>query len=700
MKTTALLPGDDSEQALLTRELSEAASAYYNTGTAKMSDLEYDGKLEKLQAMERGSGIVYDISPTVRVGAEVVDVLKKDRHETPALSLDKIKYADREDLAGWAGGRNVAVSWKMDGLTVVLTYDGGRLVKAVTRGNGTEGSVITHNAVFFEGVPLSIPYKGHLAVRGEAVMTYPEFERVNAENGGIYENPRNLASATIQMLDANESRKRGIRFYAFKLVSPAAGEAASLVSLPGEEKAYVDLNDEHGRILWLESLGFGTVFMRSMFEGKSITGANILDVVEKFKSELEGLDYPTDGLVISYSDAAYAAGLGSTGHHDRGSIALKWTDETAGTTVRGVDWSVGKTGVITPVAVFDTVRLGAGSNISRASLHNLSVMRNIPYSGDGERRGKIMKGSRVQVYLANMIIPQIARIDADGDTEFEIPERCPVCGAKTEIASNNGVDVLMCVNPDCMAKHLKRLAVFASKDGANIEGLSESRIGDLVSEGFVRTAADFYSLKDNTSALDALRQSEGWGEKSVANLLDAIEKSRKITLENFLFSLSVPLLGHDLSKKLNTFFGGDVNRFLDFVKFPDEEALSRMEGVGPVKAGSVCGWCREVNADPGKHADFGALVLALRFAVPEETSEQSLEGMTFVITGSVHEYANRDEFRASVEKRGGKVSGSVSAKTDFLVNNDAASTSGKNRKAKELGIPVISEDEFIARFGK
>ena len=708
VKTIIYKGTETDEQALLTAKLADASSSYYNTGIAVMSDIEFDRELERLRGMEEKSGFAYDISPTVYVGARVVDGLQKDRHEFPALSLDKVKYANREDLRKWLGDRNAVVSWKMDGLTVVLTYDDGKLTKAVTRGNGEEGSVITHNAVFFEGIPHRIPFDGPLVVRGEAVMPFTEFERVNAENGGIYENARNLASATIQMLDSNESRKRKIRFYAFRLVTPEASPEYLIENpeleapVPGGGIMTFNGQMEYDRLEWLHAMGFLTVGMDFEHDGEYINAGNILAEIEAFREKLPSLDYPTDGLVISFADTMYADSLGSTGHHCRGSIALKWTDETVTTTVRSIDWSVGKTGAITPVAVFDTVRLGLGSNVSRASLHNLSIMNSLPSADGTGKKGKLKIGSRVQVYLANMIIPQIAGMEPDTDDCMEIcvPDKCPVCGGDTKVVSNNGVDVLMCVNPECQAKHLKKLATFVSRDGADIEGLSESRIEYLTGAGLVRCAADFYTLKDRPDAVKSLKQADGWGEKSVEKLLSAIERSRTISFRNFLYSLSIPLLGHDLSGKLDVFFGGDINAFTAFVKNPDGEKLSEMDGIGPVKAKCFCDWCRDTMEDAQKKKDFTELVGSLKFSAPEEKQEQSLAGKTFVITGSVHEYANRDEFKASVEARGGKVSGSVSAKTTCLVNNDVTSTSGKNRKAKELGIPIISEDEFIATYGK
>jgi len=380
---------------------------------------------------------------------------------------------------------------------------------------------------------------------------------------------------------------------------------------------------------------------------------------------------------------------------------MKWTDETVSTTIRDVEWSVGKTGAITPVAIFDTVRLGLGSNVTRASMHNLSIMRNFPVTGSMEKREKIAIGSVAQVYLANMIIPQIESIrNTDGVEEIDIPKLCPVCGGKTEVISNNGVDVLFCTNPACAAKQIKKIATFACKDGLNIEGLSEKRIEDMIDYGIIRSASDFYTLKDRAEDVARLSGMDGWGEKSVKNLLDAIEKSRETDLKHFLYSLSIPLLGHDLSKKLDKYFEGSIDRFMEFVKCPDEEALAKEEGIGPVKAENLCSWCRERTKDGILWDELESLLANLHFAAPSAKEEQSLAGLTFVITGAVHIFKNRDEFKAYVEKCGGKVSGSVSSKTSYLVNNDLLSTSGKNKKAKELGIEIISEDEFVERYCK
>ena len=651
---------NDSLQSKLTELLHDASVTYYNGGTPVMSDFLFDQTLEELQALERDSGFVYDISPSVMVGAEVVDSLIKSGHEQAALSLDKVKYKNREELESWLGDKMGCLSWKMDGLTVVATYDDGKLVTAVTRGDGYVGSDITHNAIYFHGLPLRISYKGHLVVRGECVMMRDEFNRVNEEAGGAYENPRNLASATIQMLDSRESRKRNIWFFAFELVKPDTDEVNDY-----------EMDTMGGRLYFLTHLGFNVV------NSWMCSRKNILDIIELCKRHVAELPYPTDGLVLTYEDQTYAYSLGNTGHHPRGSIAMKWTDETARTTVRKIEWSVGKTGAITPVAVFDTVRLGLGSNVSRASLHNLSVM------------GDIGIGSEVDVYLSNMIIPQIAR---GTPSTVEVPKSCPVCGGVTEIRNNNGVKTLHCLNPNCTAKQIKRFATFVSKDGMNIDGLSEAKIEDLINLGYVNDFLDFYTMKD--AGTKYLENAEGWGKKSVEKLIAAIEKSRDTNLQHFIFAMSIPLCGHDLSKKLAKLLDNNPYKFIGFIRNPDQNWLENIDGIGMIKAASVCNWCEEQDAD-----EIERLVDELRFKQTETVSGKDLTGLTFVITGSVHRFTNRNAFKKYVEDHGGKVAGSVSNKTSYLVNNDTESTSSKNRKAKEFGVEIISEDEFLRKFG-
>ena len=705
-----------TKQETLTQELIAASTAYYNGLDSGMTDLEFDRKLEELKKMEQESGIVYPGSPTENVGAAVVSELKKVTHEAPALSLDKVKYKDREDLTKWLSDSHnhdaAVISWKNDGLTCVLTYENGKLVQAATRGNGIDGSDITHNARFFKGVPLTIPYEDHLVVRGEAVMTFEEFDRVNAEAGGEYENPRNLASATIQMLDANESRKREIQFKAFELVTPEPTDDEDEMMYPIVGREWVDLRYQMDRLDFLQYLGFSVV------DRELCDSSDILKKIEQWKDDLQNLNYPTDGLVITFNDMVYGMSLGNTGHHFRHSIALKWSDETVTTTIRDIEWSVGKTGIITPVAVFDQVRLGLGSNVTRASLHNLSIMGKLG----------VMIGSKAEVYLANMIIPQIASCKG-GDKEISYPLTCPVCGGDTYVDASKDVLVLKCTNKDCAAQQVGKLMNTFSKDGLFIKGLGESQIVDLLEAGLVdATPVSFYNLANEDRAnsvypkesefaekVTKLWEKDGWGRKKWDNLMDAIEASRDTTLQKFLYSLNIPLLGNDLSKKLSKFWHNDTEEFISFVSEIAAQAgkndrtvikkamdtLTEIEGVGEEKARNIVWWAYNLPDNDGLK-NLLALRDELNFPEVKDTipANNSLQGLTFVITGAVHDYKNRDEFRASVEARGGKVAGSVSAKTSYLVNNDVESTSGKNKKAKELGIEIISEDEFISRFGK
>ena len=698
-------------QKELTEKLRSASDAYYGTGTSIMSDHEFDRQLEQLRAMEAESGVIYAGSPTTDVGAKAVDYLKKGTHEQPALSLDKYKYEDREKLLGYLAGRDAFLSWKMDGLTVVVTYDNGAMTSAVTRGDGVEGSVITHNARYFKGLPLNIPYTGHLVVRGEAVMTYAEFERINSETDNAYENPRNLAASTVQMLDSNESRRREICFKAFQLVIPA----------PGENGLQRNLTLMHNRMNFLREMGVDTVDYIYQFAGSfydpdcNELAGDIMEQIDVWKDRVKNLPYPTDGLVITFEDQVHAESLGSTGHHARGSMALKWTDETVTTTLRAIEWSVGKTGVLTPVAVFDPVRLGAGSTVTRASLHNISIMRNIP-EVDG-KPGHMMIGSKIEVGLANMIIPQVFGFHAEGDdlVEIIVPDICPVCGHPTEMRDNGSVQTLHCVNDTCPARRLGSLMNTFGKDALDVNGLGESQIIDLMETGLVdHTPASFFKLKDRDAvaeavAYDDLMCMDGWGVKKWENLLAAIEKARNTTLKRFLYGLNIQLLGNDLSKKLSAYWKGSIEAFVKFVDFAAEnpaaalQELTALDGVGEGKAMPLIEWAKTVRPGTEERKNLDDLIGCLTFDSSmyekKETGMPSLEGMTFVITGAVHTYKNRDEFKASVEARGGKVSGSVSKKTAYLVTNETAMTT-KRKSAESLNIPIISEDEFIEKFGK
>ncbi len=702
------LEGELNPQMKLTRTLIEASELYYAGKANLMSDAEFDKKVAELKEMEKKSGFAYEGSPTLSVGAEVVTELAKAKHEQPALSLDKVKYADREHLKKWLDGRGAVMMWKCDGLTVVLTYDNGKLTSAVTRGNGEEGSVITHNAKFFKGVPGTIPCYDHVVIRGEAMMTNTEFERVNAEAGGVYENARNLAAATIQMLDANESRKRKIIFKAFELVTPGVDVyIGDDVRSAGSFDTDINLRFMEERLSWMELLGFDIV------DHEPVSSEDVLDKIEEWKEKVKDLPYPTDGLVISYDDLEEGWALGSTGHHPRWAIALKWTDETVTTTIRDIQWSVGSTGVITPVAVFDEIRLGLGSNVTRASLHNLSIMKRLG----------VKKNCKAEVYLANLIIPQIESCEG-GDEEFEQPTKCPICGELTAMfISPAKVEILKCVNEKCGAQQIGKLMNAFGKDGLFVKGLGESQIEDLLNTKLITPDPDSVFMlskrvfhdQEYKNRRQKLLSMDGWGEQKWANLMNAIEDARNTTLQKFLYALNIPLLGNDLSKKLAKFFQNSIDEFIEFIESVDEGAgkddrygynrardvLLVIDGVGKEKAQNICDWAEEVTACLEKWENFVAFVKELKF--PElntNSSDNSLAGLTFVITGSVHEYKNRDEFKASVEARGGKVAGSVSKNTTALVNNDVSSTSGKNQKAKELGVEIISEDEFISRYGK
>lgn len=696
--------GEKMKQKELTEKLVEASKAYY-TGDPIMDDREFDILIDELKRMEEESGVILPGSPTVNVAAKV-GMLKKSEHEMPALSLDKINEEKIEDLQKWLGDREGVLSWKMDGLTVVLTYDDGRLTRAVTRGDGFVGDDVTHNAVNFAGIPKEIAFNGHLVVRGEAVMTFAEFNRINDDVEVKYKNPRNLASSTVQMHDPNESKKRQICFYGFTLVTPGPERGAVLPECGGRIR---HADREYDRIMWLSDLGFTPVEIMEKYKSEPITASNILEVVNHFKGKLKALPFPTDGLVLCYADAVYAESLGVTGKFPKGSVAFKWSAQTVTTVLRDIEWSVGKTGVITPVAVFDEVYLGLGSNVTRASLHNLSIMENMPVT-DSEKTEPLELGAEVEVYLANMIIPQIASIrNGAGTKKIVIPDRCPVCGEKTHVdISVSGVKVLKCKNPECSARKVALLMNTFSKGGLFIRGLGESQIKDLLAHRLVDSyPVSFFKLRANTEndpefmeRKARLLAGDGWGEKSWSNLLDAIDAARKTTLQKFLYSLNVKLLGNDLSKKLSRLFNGDVNSFMQFVRSPDAVWLMNMDVAGVKKADNIFYWCRRVKESETEWAMLNALVGELDFEAAAAEAGNALAGKTFVITGAVHDYKNRDEFKASVEARGGKVSSSVSKNTSFLVNNDITSTSGKNAKAKELGIPIISEDEFIAKFGR
>lgn len=641
----------------LIAKLNEASRAYYAEDREIMSNFEYDALYDELTALEEETGMILAGSPTVNVGYEAVEELPKERHEKPMLSLAKTK--SREELQSWLDGKEGLLSWKLDGLTIVLTYDNGKLEKAVTRGNGEAGEVITNNAKVFKNIPHAISFKGRLILRGEAVITYSDFEKVNGEIDDAdarYKNPRNLCSGSVRQLNNEITAKRNVRLYAFSLVSAT------------ENGMETDLgNDRENQFLFLKEQGFEVV------EYKRVTPENIEAAVEEFAAAVKAYDVPSDGLVLTYCDMAYGASLGRTAKFPRDSIAFKWADETAETTLKEIEWSPSRTGLINPVAVFEPVEL-EGTTVSRASVHNLSVMESL----------KLGIGDRIMVYKANMIIPQIAE-NLTKSGNLEIPERCPVCGAKTEISKANDAKTLICPNEECEAKKIKAFTLMVSRDALNIDGLSEATLEKFIAKGFIHEFADIFHLDCHE---EEITQMEGFGEKSYRNLLDSVEKAKDTTLARFVYALGINGIGLANAKVLCKAFDDDFERLKDATV----EELSEVEGIGGVLAEGI----RSFFRDDKRLESARRLLSQLHITKAKENENgQELAGKTFVITGSVEHFANRNEVKELIESKGGKVAGSVSGKTDYLINNDLTSTSGKNKKAKELGIPIISEEMFL-----
>ena len=639
-------------QRELTERLNAASRAYYQEAREIMSNYEYDALYDELTALERETGTTLAGSPTVHVGYEVLSELPKERHESPMLSLDKTK--DREALAAWIGDHRTLLSWKLDGLTIVLTYRDGALFKAVTRGNGEVGEVITNNAKVFKNVPLRIPFRGELVLRGEAVIGYREFERINEEipeADAKYKNPRNLCSGSVRQLNNEITAKRNVHFFAFALVR-AEG---------------VDFeNSREKQFLWLKEQGFDVV------EYQIVTGATLSGAMEWFAEHIETNEYPSDGLVALYDDIAYGESLGRTAKFPRNSMAFKWADEIRETRLTEIEWSPSRTGLINPVAVFEPVEL-EGTTVSRASVHNISIMRGL----------ELGVGDTIEVYKANMIIPQIAENKTRSGVR-DIPVVCPVCGGATEIRKVNDVESLYCTNPDCQAKKIKSFTLFVSRDALNIEGLSEASLEKFIGRGFIHEFADIFKLDAHRAEIVEM---EGFGEKSYENLAASIERARVTTLAKVIYSLGIPNVGLSGAKLICRQFGDEVEAVLA----ADTEALAAIDGIGAVIAGSFVGYFQ----DTGKKERFYRLLSELTLIKEETAGEQDLKGKVFVVTGSLNRYANRNELKEEIERRGGKVTGSVTGKTDYLINNDTASGSSKNKKARELGIPVISEEEFM-----
>lgn len=640
----------------LSEKLCEASRAYYQEDREIMSNLEYDRLYDELAALEKETGIVLAGSPTVSVGYEAVDELPKERHETPMLSLDKTKEVG--DLAEFAGEHEVLLSWKLDGLTVVLTYEGGQLLKAVTRGNGEIGEVITNNARVFRNIPLSIPYKGDAILRGEAVIRYSDFEKINAEiedEAAKYKNPRNLCSGSVRQLNNEITAGRNVYFYAFALVR-ADG---------------VDFeNSREKQFLWLKSQGFDVV------EYRKVTGAQIPEAVRAFSEAVQENDFPSDGLVCIYDDIAYGQSLGRTAKFPRDSFAFKWQDELRETRLVEIEWSPSRTGLINPVAVFETVEL-EGTTVSRASVHNISILKGL----------KLGIGDTVTVYKANMIIPQIAD-NLTGSGTVEIPSACPVCGGPTKIRKTNDVESLYCVNPDCLAKKIKAFTLFVSRDAMNIDGLSEMTLEKFIQSGYVHEYADLFHLDQYR---DRIVTMEGFGERSYQKLMDSLEKARHTTLPRVVYSLGIPNIGAANAKALCKEYGYDLER----LRRAGALELSGIPGIGEVIGSSV----EAYFADEEHNRWLDDLLKELDIQVePADESGLPLDGKIFVITGSLQTFANRNELKNLIESKGGKVTGSVTSKTSFLINNDTMSSSSKNKKAKELGVEIISEQDFLDRF--
>lgn len=632
--------------------LNKASRAYYQEAQEIMSNYEYDRLYDELKELEDELGITLSNSPTVNVGYEVVSELPKERHESPMLSLDKTKEV--EELKNFVGDQKVLMSWKMDGLTVVLTYRDGKLYKAVTRGNGEVGEVITNNAKVFKNVPVQIAYQGELILRGEAVIGYKDFEKINQEIEDVdarYKNPRNLCSGSVRQLNNQITAKRNVMFYAFTLVQ-ADG---------------VDFqNSRVCQMEWLKSQGFTTV------EYYMVTRDTVEDEVAKFSSKISENDFPSDGLVLTYDDIAYGRSLGRTAKFPRDSFAFKWQDEIRETVLREIEWSPSRTGLINPVAIFDPVEL-EGTTVSRASVHNISIMEEL----------ELGIGDRIEVYKANMIIPQIAENLTRSGVK-DIPCKCPVCQGETKIRQVGNAKALYCMNPECQAKHVKSFALFVSRDALNIEGLSEATLEKFISRGYIHTFADIFHLDQYK---EEIQKMEGFGEKSYKKLTESIEKARTTTLPRVIYSLGIAGIGLANAKVICRELKYDVESLLKV----SEEELNEIQGVGEVLAKAFVGYFADA-----KHVEnFRRLLNEL--TIPEETvtKQQIFEGVNFVITGSVKHFANRGEVKELIESLGGKVTGSVTSKTNYLINNDVTSTSSKNKKANELGIPIISEETFL-----
>ncbi len=633
--------------------LNRAGKAYYQEVTEIMSNFEYDKLYDELLALEEELGITLASSPTINVGYEVLSELPKERHEKPMLSLDKTKEVSK--LKEFLGSRKAFISWKLDGLTIVLTYRNGTLKKAVTRGNGEIGEVITNNAKTFKNLPLRIAYQGELILRGEAVIGYRDFEKINEEiedADAKYKNPRNLCSGSVRQLNNEITAKRNVQFFAFSLVKAEGVEFS---------------NSRIRQLKWLGEQGFAVV------EGYEVTADTVEERVAYFADEITKNDIPSDGLVLVYDDIAYGQSLGMTSKFPRDSFAFKWADEIRETKLLEIEWSPSRTGLINPVAIFEPVEL-EGTTVSRASVHNISIMEEL----------ELGIGDKIEVYKANMIIPQIASNLTRSGVK-DIPTQCPACHGKTEIRQISDTKALYCTNEECGAKHLKSFALFVSRDALNVEGLSEATLEKFISKGFINTYYDIFHLERYE---DEIKSMEGFGEKSYVNLQKSIEKARTTTLPKLIYGLGIAGIGLANAKVICKEFHYDIEKMMGV----SEEELNDISGIGPVLAKAYVDYL----ANEKHVAELKRLLKELIIPAEEVNTEvQIFENMNFVITGSVEHFANRNEVKAVIESKGGKVTGSVTSKTNYLINNDVNSTSSKNKKAKELGVPIITEEEFL-----
>lgn len=637
--------------------LNKASYEYYQNNSSKLSDFEYDKLYDELVNLEKNTGIVLANSPTQNVGYTVLSNLTKIKHDEKILSLDKTK--EPEKLKSWLENKEGMLSWKLDGLTIVLKYNNGELVQAITRGNGEVGEDITHNAKVFKNIPLKISYKDELVVRGEGIISFSDFKRINEEldEDESYKNPRNLCSGTVRQLNSEICAKRNVMFYGFTVFKSNG----------------VDFGDKKSnQLLWLKSLGFDTVY------NKIVNADNIIESIYEFENKIPENDFATDGLVLTYDSISYSSSLGTTAKFPKDSIAFKWKDETAETVLRNIEWNTSRTGLINPVAVFDSVEL-EGTTVNRASVHNVSILEDL----------KLGIGDTIKVYKANMIIPQIAE-NITKSSNYEIPTNCPVCGGETEVRTIRDGKALYCTNPNCSAQIIRSLSHFVSRDAMNIEGFSEETIKKFVEKGFISDYTDIYSIE---KFAEDIKNMDGFGEKSYNNLIKSIGNSKKPELPNFIYALGINHVGLSNAKLLCKNINYDINKLFTI----SQEELVEIDGFGDVIAHSICSYF----SDSKNKELIDKILNIISFAevyVSSELENINVKEKTFVITGDLNEFKNRKELQGKIEALGGKVTGSVTKKTDYLINNDILSESSKNKKAKELGIPIITEEQFIKEF--